>query len=107
MPVPKRLRTFCEHEPVNFFGHSLSRVHIGVRAKRGHSLIELRVGQTRQESARSSDLRTKLGQSGATTSVTISWCLGVKPAAAKFELISLPDGKSASSMARTAGKKFR
>src|SRR5271156_1303418 len=49
MPVPKRLRTFCEHEPVNFFGHSLSRVHIGVRAKRGHSLIELRVGQTRQK----------------------------------------------------------
>ena len=28
------------------------------------------------------------------------------PAAVKFELISSPDGKSASSMARTAGKKF-
>ena len=57
--------------------------------------------RARKESARSADFRTKLGQSGATTSVTISWCLGVKPAAAKLELISSLDGKSASSMART------
>ena len=32
--------------------------------------------------------------------------LGVKPAAANFDLISSLDGKLASSMARTAGKKF-
>ena len=38
--------------------------------------------------------------------MTISWCLGVKPAAAKFDLISSLDGKSASIMARTTGKKF-
>src|SRR6266481_3592356 len=45
-----RRRTFGEHEPVNFFGHSLSRVDIGaMSAKRSHSLIELRVRQTRQE----------------------------------------------------------
>src|SRR5580704_15028975 len=44
------LRAFFEHEPVNFFGHSLSRVAIGaMSAKRSHSLIELRVRQTRQE----------------------------------------------------------
>src|SRR5580693_3607597 len=44
------LRAFFEHEPVNFFGHSLSRVDIGaMSAKRSHSLIELRVRQTRQE----------------------------------------------------------
>ena len=99
---------FFEHEPVNFFGHSLSWVDIGaMSAKRSHSLIELRVRQTRQEeSARSADFRTKLGQSGVTISVTISWCLGVKPAAARFDLISSLDGKSASNMARTAGKKF-
>jgi hypothetical protein len=30
----------------------------------------------------------------------------VKPAAAKFELISSLEGKSASSIGRTAGKKF-
>jgi hypothetical protein len=30
----------------------------------------------------------------------------VKPAAAKFDVISSPEGKSASSMARTAGKNF-
>src|SRR5580693_2684409 len=41
---------FFEHEPVNFFGHSLSWVDIGaMSAKRSHSLIELRVRQTRQE----------------------------------------------------------
>jgi hypothetical protein len=65
---------FFEHEPVNFFGHSLSWVDIGaMSAKRSHSLIELRVRQMRQEeSARSADFRTKLGQSGVTISVTIS-----------------------------------
>jgi hypothetical protein len=44
------LCAFFEHEPVNFFGHSLSRVDIGaMSAKRSHSLVELRVRQTRQE----------------------------------------------------------
>src|SRR5580704_19313265 len=44
------LCAFFEHEPVNFLGHSLSRVDIGaMSAKRSHSLIELRVRQTRQE----------------------------------------------------------
>jgi hypothetical protein len=41
---------FCEHEPVNFFGHSLSRVDIrAMSAKRSHSLIELCIRQPRQE----------------------------------------------------------
>ena len=44
------LCAFFEHEPVNFFGHSLSRVDIrAMSAKRSHSLVELRVRQTRQE----------------------------------------------------------
>jgi hypothetical protein len=45
-----RLRAFYEHEPLNFFGYRPARVDIGeMSAKRRHSLIELRVGQARQE----------------------------------------------------------
>ena len=76
-------------------------------AQRSHSLIELRVRQTRQERVGAQcRLPNKawpvrgyyLGDDFTVPRREAGGC--------KFELTSSPDGKSASSMARTAGKRF-
>jgi hypothetical protein len=64
------------------------------------------MGEISEESARNAEFRTKVGQSGPTTSFMIAWCIGMKPALAKCDRTSSAEGKSASSMARIAGKKF-
>jgi hypothetical protein len=87
---------FCEHKPVNFFGYCFIRIAIGaVSAKRSHSLIEFRIRKTRQEGVGAQcRLPNKASQSGATISLMISWCIAMKPVAAKCALISSAEGRS-------------
>jgi hypothetical protein len=103
-----RLRAFYEHEPLNFFGYRPARVDIGeMSAKRRHSLIELRVGQARQEGigtqCRFMDEAWPVRSDGFYDDLMVP---RRKAGGDKFAITSSHDGKSASSMARTAGKNF-
>jgi hypothetical protein len=103
------LSVLSEYEPIDLLAHVFIRIDLAdVSAQCRHSPVESSSDmRARKESARRPNFRTNPGQSGATTSVMITWCSAAKPAARKlkFELMSAPDGKSASCIVRTAGKK--